>query len=81
MHVDGSLCGICQRPMFKATQRLHADHWPVPRAIAGPRALASRLVHGACNESEGSKLALVLSGKSLSEQSKPDRSNLAMRWP
>jgi hypothetical protein len=83
MHVDGEPCGICKRPMFKATQRLHADHWPVPRAIAGPRALASRLVHSWCNESEGGRLAAALNGNgnSSSRRSKPDRTNLAMRWP
>jgi hypothetical protein len=77
---DGSPCPICQLPMWKGTQRLHADH-EVPRAIAGPHALATRIVHGHCNESAGGRLAAELNGRSHSGLSELDRSNLAMPWP
>jgi hypothetical protein len=75
---DGSPCPICQLPMWKSTQRLHADH-EVPRAIAGPHALATRIVHGACNEAEGARLSNAR--RSHSGLSEPDRRGLAMPWP
>jgi hypothetical protein len=78
-HVEGSLCELCGEPMFRA-QGLQADH-EVPRAIAGPRALASRLVHSWCNARAGGILGAERNGRSHSGRSEADRSGLAMPWP
>jgi hypothetical protein len=87
-HVDGSPCGLCGRPMYRDRaqnhdgQPLHADH-EVPRAIAGPQSLATRLVCGSCNTREGGRLrAAIAAGRSEPiEPIEPDRTGLAFAWP
>ena len=51
VHIDGTPCWWCGEPMF-LSQPLSGDH-SVPRAIAGPNALADRLLHGPCNSDRG----------------------------
>lgn len=86
MLVDGSPCELCGRPRYRDAARnhdgqpLHADH-PVPRAIAGPSQLATRLCHGSCNTASGGRLRAALAGQQVSDDSEPDRSGLAMQWP
>jgi hypothetical protein len=87
MHVDGQPCPICQAPMHRDAARnrdgmaLHADHWPVPRAIAGPQSLASRLVCGSCNCAAGGRLRAALAGQQVSDDSDRDLTVLAFAWP
>ncbi|MGN7134573.1 hypothetical protein ACTHQY_15005 [Rhodococcoides corynebacterioides] len=47
-HVEGTPCGHCGKPMFKATQPLDADH-ELARHHGGRR--ANRLLHASCNRS------------------------------
>ena len=77
---DGSACPLCSEPMWKRTQKLHADH-SVPRAIAGPHGLADRIVHQSCNTREGGRLRAALAGQQVSEHSEPNRTGLAFAWP
>jgi len=85
--VEGSGCPICDRPMFRDKARnhdglpLHADHWPIPRAIAGPRALASRLTCGSCNMAAGGRLRAAIAGERMSDHSEADHDRLAFAWP
>lgn len=86
LHIDGSGCPECGRPIFRdkdlnpGAMPLHADHWPIPRAIAGPHALASRLTCGPCNLSAGGRLRAELAA-GHSEPVEPDRTGLAFAWP
>lgn len=89
LHVDGSPCpgDGCGRPIYRDKARnpggmsLHADHWPIPRALAGPGVLASRLVCGPCNLAAGGRLRAELAAERLSEYSEPDRTGLVFPWP
>jgi hypothetical protein len=49
LHVDGTLCWWCGRPMYRS-QNLAADHH-VARAKGGRK--AGRLLHGPCNSERG----------------------------
>ena len=86
MLVEGSPCELCGRPRFRDAARnpdgmaLHADH-PIPRAIAGPHSLATRLVHGSCNTREGGRLRATLAGQAVSDDSDRDLTVLAFAWP
>jgi hypothetical protein len=79
MLVDGSPCPLCGLPMFKQTQRLHADH-SQPRAIHGPHVLADRIVHASCNMREGGRLRAALAGQVVDDSDR-DLTVLAMAWP
>ncbi|MGB3771727.1 MAG: hypothetical protein WBF79_00635 [Rhodococcus sp. (in: high G+C Gram-positive bacteria)] len=48
VHVEGSPCGHCGKPMFKAFQPLDADH-ELARHHGGRK--ATRLLHASCNRS------------------------------
>jgi hypothetical protein len=78
-HVEGSECELCGRPMYRA-QGLQADH-VIPRVIAGPRALATRLVHASCNARAGAVLGNQLrqDDEPFGERGEPER--LAFPWP
>lgn len=85
--VDGSPCpGGCGNPIYRDPARnhdhrpLHADHWPIPRAIAGPHALASRLICATCNLAAGGRLRAELAGERVSD-AEPDRTGLVFAWP
>jgi hypothetical protein len=84
--VDGSPCDLCGRPRFRDPlmnfdgKPLHADH-ELPRAIAGPRQLATRLVHATCNLAAGGRLRAAIAGERLSEAIEPERGRLAFPWP
>lgn len=84
-HVDGSPCELCGRGMWRDKTlnfdgiSLHADH-EIPRAVAGPMALASRLVHGSCNSRSGGLLGAALHGKGIREPD-DERTRLAFAWP
>ena len=90
-HIDGSGCPECGRPIFRDPalnhdrRPLHADHWPIPRAVAGPHALASRLICASCNLAAGGRLRAALAGERLSDDSDRaldhERDRLAMDWP
>jgi hypothetical protein len=82
--VDGSSCELCDLPRFRDPAMNHdqmaleADH-VVPRAIAGPRALPSRLVHASCNRRAGAILGNALR-RERGDDGEP-RGRLAFAWP
>lgn len=86
-HVDGSPCPECQRPLCRDAWRNHdgrpphADHHPVPRALAGPGVMPSRLTCAECNLRAGGQLRAVLAAERLGEHNEPDRSGLVFDWP
>lgn len=76
---DLSPCPICGEVMRKGIDRLDADH-SQPRALYGPRQLADRITHSACNRSEGARLGNALrSHSALSDE--PDLTGLSFAWP
>lgn len=80
-HRDGiDLCPYCTRPMW-LSEGLDADH-EIPRALAGPHALANRLAHRGCNRSAGASLGnrMRAHGEQI-EHVEVDRTGLAMQWP
>lgn len=81
-HAEGTPCWWCGEPMYLA-QGLSGDH-SIPRAIAGPTALADRLLHAPCNTERGDgsrdHLRPALTGRKT-KQEQPDLGRLVMRWP
>lgn len=68
-HVDGTLCDLCLRPMYRS-QDLHADHTD-PRALH-PESEADRLVHASCNTRRGALLGHRLRrGRRTRDEARP----------